>query len=57
MGKRHTLRNPDFFGTWLTRILINTCKKYRGRKGRPPGRRTEAQAIPCLRTASSSKTP
>lgn len=24
--KRHTLRQPEYFGTWLTRILINTCK-------------------------------
>ncbi len=46
--KRHTLRNPDFFGTWLTRILINTCKKQlRGRKGRPPGRRTGSPGQSC----------
>ncbi len=25
--KRHTLRQPQFFGTWLTRILINRCKQ------------------------------
>ena len=24
--KRHTLQQTDYFGTWLTRILINTCK-------------------------------
>lgn len=24
--KRNTLRQPEYFGTWLTRILINTCK-------------------------------
>ncbi len=25
--KRHTLRQPQYFGTWLTRILINRCKQ------------------------------
>ena len=25
-NKRHTLRNEAYFGTWLTRILINECK-------------------------------
>ena len=46
--KRHTLRNPDFFGTWLTRILINTCKKQlRGRKGEVPlAEELEAQGNP-----------
>lgn len=46
--KRHTLRNPDFFGTWLTRILINTCKKQlRGRKGEVPlAEELEAQGTP-----------
>ncbi len=24
--KRHSLRETDYFGTWLTRILINGCK-------------------------------
>lgn len=24
--KRHSLREPAYFGTWLTRILINACK-------------------------------
>lgn len=24
--KRHSLREPAYFGTWLTRILINCCK-------------------------------
>lgn len=24
--KRHTLRNEAYFGTWVTRIVINTCK-------------------------------
>lgn len=23
--KRHSLRNPDYFKTWLTRIVINEC--------------------------------
>lgn len=25
--KRHTLRNEAYFGTWVTRIAINTCKQ------------------------------
>ncbi|MGM9603304.1 MAG: RNA polymerase sigma factor [Faecousia sp.] len=25
--KRHTLRNEAYFGTWVTRITINTCKQ------------------------------
>ena len=25
-GKRRTLRQPQYFRTWLTRILINACK-------------------------------
>ena len=25
--KRHTLRNEAYFGTWITRIAINTCKQ------------------------------
>ena len=25
-SKRHTLREPQYFRTWLTRILINACK-------------------------------
>lgn len=30
--KRHSLREPAWFGTWLTRILINVCKsRLRGR--------------------------
>lgn len=30
--KRHSLREPAYFGTWLTRILINACKgRLRGR--------------------------
>ena len=32
--KRHTLRQPQYFGTWLTRILIN-CAKQRLRAQRP----------------------
>ena len=32
--KRHTLREPRYFGTWLTRILINRCKQ-RLRRRRP----------------------
>lgn len=31
--KRHSLREPAYFGTWLTRILINACK---GRLRRMP---------------------
>ncbi len=27
--KRHTLRDERYFRTWLTRILINTCKSMR----------------------------
>lgn len=26
--KRHTLRELAYFGTWLTRILINVCKSH-----------------------------
>ena len=32
---RHKLRSEEYFGTWLTRILINECKKqlrYRKRR-------------------------
>ncbi len=25
--RRHTLRNEAYFGTWVTRIAINTCKR------------------------------
>lgn len=32
--KRHTLRQPAYFGTWLTRILINRCKQHL-RRARP----------------------
>lgn len=28
------LRNPDFFDTWMTRILINECKNERKRRKR-----------------------
>ena len=31
--KRHTLRELAYFGTWLTRILINVCKSHL--RGRP----------------------
>ena len=35
--KRHTLRQPQFFGSWLTRILINRCKQMlRQRKPQYP---------------------
>lgn len=30
--KRHTLRNEAYFGTWITRIAINTCKQLIRRK-------------------------
>lgn len=32
--KRHTLRDEAFFGTWLTRILINECKTLLRRRRR-----------------------
>lgn len=32
--KRHTLRQPQYFRTWLTRILINTCKETLRRQKR-----------------------
>ncbi len=32
--KRHTLRNEQYFRTWLTRILINTCKTMRAKSRR-----------------------
>ena len=25
--KIHTLKNPEYFKTWMTRILINECNK------------------------------
>lgn len=31
---RHGLRQPEYFRTWLTRILINECKKELRRRGR-----------------------
>ena len=33
-AKRHTLRDEAFFGTWLTRILINECHRIQGRMKR-----------------------
>jgi len=33
-AKRHTLRDEAFFGTWLTRILINECKTLLRRRRR-----------------------
>ncbi len=32
--KRHTLKNKEYFCTWLTRILINECRNI-GRRKRP----------------------
>ena len=32
--KRHTLRNEAYFGTWVTRIAINTCKQMYRQKQR-----------------------
>lgn len=35
--KRFTLREPQYFATWLTRILINECRNIqRRRKGVVP---------------------
>ncbi|MDO4261992.1 MAG: sigma-70 family RNA polymerase sigma factor [Eubacteriales bacterium] len=31
--KMHTLRKPEYFRTWLTRILINKCYDIRKRRG------------------------
>lgn len=33
-SRRHTLRDPAHFGTWLTRILINECKTLLRRRKR-----------------------
>ena len=30
--KRESLRNPEWLETWLTRILINECKRLRARR-------------------------
>lgn len=32
--KRHTLRDDAYFGTWITRIAINTCKQMYRRNQR-----------------------
>lgn len=32
--KRHTLREPRYFRTWVTRICINTCRSMQRAKGR-----------------------
>ncbi len=32
--QRHTLRNEQYFKTWVTRILINECKTMRRKGGR-----------------------
>ena len=32
--KRHTLRNEAYFGTWVTRIAINVCKRMCRQKRR-----------------------
>ena len=32
--KRHTLRDDRYFRTWVTRILINTCRSMRQRRAR-----------------------
>lgn len=34
--KRHTLRNDEFFETWLTRILINSARSMLRRKSFEP---------------------
>lgn len=45
--KRHTLRQPAYFGTWLTRILINCCKqKLRARKPETPLYEADAPSVP-----------
>lgn len=31
---RKSLKQPEYFATWLTRILINECKRELGRAGR-----------------------
>lgn len=33
-GKRHTLRDPALFSTWVTRILINECRNIQRRQQR-----------------------
>ncbi|MDI9520511.1 MAG: RNA polymerase sigma factor [Bacillota bacterium] len=38
--KRNTLRQTEYFGTWLTRILINRCKQQL-RKRRPTAELSE----------------
>lgn len=30
----HTLRQPEYFDTWLTRILLNECHREKKRRGR-----------------------
>lgn len=40
--KRHTLREEQYFGTWLTRILINECKGLLKRRRRAAG----SEALP-----------
>ena len=32
--KRHTLRNEQYFATWLTRILINACRDIQRKRPR-----------------------
>lgn len=34
LQKLHTLKNPEFFSTWMVRILINTCYGFLRRKKR-----------------------
>ena len=42
--KRHTLRQPQYFGTWLTRILINSCKQQLRRR-KPQTELVETSAV------------
>lgn len=44
-----TLRQPQYFRTWLTRILINECKGILRQRGRQaPYDQAAAEAIPAL---------
>lgn len=44
--KRHSLKSPEYFNTWLTRILINTAINHRKKK-----RPTLIAAVPHGRSA------
>lgn len=54
-----TLRQPQYFRTWLTRILINECKGILRQRGRQaPYDQAAAEAIPARRrriTATSTQ--